>query len=537
VGFTDGLVQGLTGIDIVGDDYYETNLGKGVNKNVSKFAPVAAGLATGIATGNPQAGMAVYQGTKSLGNEAHAEPEGPIDPYNGINPAVAEDGMPTGDIPKMFNIEKGELIVDPATGDIVEDLDSFKYKPHSKNKKNEHQGNFIELPEGLTIIPKKDADRFRKNPNLRKGIIRNVENLFKERMAFGKDSNGNIQEYNKVLKAQDGVMTNGSPLRLNDPNFMPFNHPYAQDPLTLSMSGSNGMIQGNPNLMPPSMSNQLPSAYASDYSDYTDLNTDIQPLGSAKPTITPNFDILKPDPKVMATGNPNLKYNPKGIPSTGSFGGGNDSENLMTPGNYVGLTGALIGGLGPLAVTKKVGIDKDEFNTFGNVSNRAANALSSVLGKSREEAMRTLRSNTNMATNINRNASSNFSTMSARNQSAVNNLNQNVGRTALQYDVPLAQGLSSIYGNADMAYAGADERRLERLDQNRDNYYSNLSSNLTNLGQLTQHTGREMNRTKENQIKLNTLQSSDFKANPDGTYSHKGDTYIFDSKTNSFIKK
>jgi len=487
VGGFDGTIQGLTGIDIVGDDFYKTEAGKSYNRAITKAMPIAAGATVGVATGNPQAGMATYKTTSALGTEAHADPVAPTDPYNGINPAIAQDGMPTGNIPKMFNIEKGELVVDPATGEIIEDLDSYRYKPHSKNKKNEHQGNFIELPEGLTIIPKKDADKFRKNPNLRKGIIRNVENLFKERMAFGKDSNGNIQEYNKVLKAQTGVMTDAPIGPWMDPNSYNVFYPQTESPYAMP--------------------------------------------GGAYPTLSSSLD------SNIATGDPNLAYNPKGLPASEDIDRTTGSNNLMTPGNYVGLAGALIGGLGPLGITKKVGIDRDEFNTFGNVSNRAADALSSVLGKSREEAMRTLRANTNMATNINRNASSNFSTMSARNQSAVNNLNQNVGRTALQYDVPLAQGLSSIYGNADMAYAGAEERRLERLDQNRDNYYSNLSSNLTNLGQLTQHTGREMNRTKENQIKLNTLQSSDFKANADGTFTHLGEVYIFDPKTNSFTKK
>lgn len=422
----DGFVQGLTGIDMIDDDFYTNKTAQKINSGFAKAAPMAVGLAAGAVTGNPALGMKAYQGSQAL---AGAIGEQPNFEANMKAPRFEDGGMP---MPSMLvNIEKGELVVDRATGNIVEDLESHRYKAHNKNKKKEHDGNFIELPEGSFVIPKKDADRYRKNPHLREGIIRNISNLQKERMMYGKDSNGNIQEYNSLVPQAYGGM---------DPSLM---------------------------------------------MDTVDGGT------------LPGIEVF------------------------GSLGGG--SEHTMTPGDYMGFAGAAIGGLGPLATTLAVGMDKDESNTMSGVGRSAMSKYASTLGRSREESMRTLRGldRSNRA-NI-RNASSNFSTMSSRNQAASNQLQQNVGRTNLQYDLPLAQGISSMMFQSDMHERQGELMKQDRLDRNRDNYYSNLSSNLSNLGTMTSSSGQQLNKHKQNQELTSLLEgySSDFQKNADGSITFR----------------
>lgn len=507
----DGFVQGLTGIDIVGDDFYTNKTAQKINSGFAKAAPMAVGLAAGAVTGDPTVGMKAYQGSQALAGAIGEQP----DFESHKVPRFQDGGMP---MPSMLvNIEKGELVVDKATGNIVEDLESHRYKPHNKNKKKEHDGNFIELPEGSFVIPKKDADRYRKNPHLREGIIRNISNLQKERMMYGKDSNGNIQEYNSLVpQAYGGI----------DPSLMMGN----THPLDMLLKRSGSYMGSNMNtntgipdpnslngpMMPFDMSNN-PSSNMATYNPTTStmhpLDMQQQSLQKQMP-MSPNGEPYPIDggtlPQVSTSG-----FNKTNTPDP--------SGHTMTPGDYMGFAGAAIGGLGPLATTLAVGMDKDESNTMAGVGRSAMSKYASTLGRSREESMRTLRGldRSNRA-NI-RNASSNFSTMSSRNQASSNQLQQNVGRTNLQYDLPLAQGISSMMFQSDMHERQGELMKQDRLDRNRDNYYSNLSSNLSNLGTMTSSSGQQLNKHKQNQ-ELNKLlegYSSDFQKNPDGSITFR----------------
>jgi len=444
VGFGDGVMQGLTGIDLVKDDYYQTGVGEGLNKFTKAAAPVAAGITAGVLTGNPAVGNAVYQGTNALSDSVESAfdtSQDTGDLYSGIDPMIAEYGAFTGRA-KMFNIERGELLVDPKTGDIVKSFESAQYKPHSKDKSKEHRGNFVEIDGDYVIIPKKDATAYKNNSNMRQGIMRNVVNMHKQRMAYGVDANGNMQEYSSLApQAQAGIMTGFQ----YDPIFNMYSSGFDDGFTDNSFFNEESVIQG--------------------------LNYD------NKNYVLDTLDPLNKEKTKTEFSAPGL-----------------------TTGDYIGIGGNLISAIAPLAITKKVGIDKDETNTFAGVTNRAANALSSTLGRSREDALKTLRTTSNLADNQIRNASSNFSTMSARSNAATNNLNQNIAKTALQYDLPLAQGLSGLYAQGDMAYAQAEQDRLQRLDMNRDNYYSNLSRNYSNIGLQTQGAAKTINDSETNKI-------------------------------------
>jgi len=393
----DGYYQGLFGIDLIKDDskLMSEKAAKLANKITNRLAPATVGAAVGVATGNPQAGMAVYSAANELGTKTQTNLNSNKkvvnnDPYAveyGDNYMIAENGGVTDPYVQYYNIERGELLVDPKSGDVVQNFDSPQYKSHSKNKKNEHTGNFVPIQEdGLVIIPKKMSNSYLKNKNLREGIIRKIQGESLERSVYGIDHNGNMQEFNKLVPmAESGIVTQG---------------------------------------------------------------------------------------------------------------GGNVLQTYG--GDIAGYTGMLVGGLGPLLTTMKNGIDKNETNTFIGHENRAANKLSNILNKGRESVLATLRNNGRAAINTIRRGSVGFNNMTSRVQSSMNDINTQMANAALQYDLQNAQSLADLYYKGALTTAEAEDRRLEKLDMNRDNYQTNIANNLANLGATMTATGAQLNNNRLN---------------------------------------
>lgn len=99
-----------------------------------------------------------------------------------------EDGglTPTEDIPyeevsqkqlpapkKMINVEKDEIMINPMDMTIVQEFTNpNRFSSHKRNQFMEPHGNFVMLPEGHVIVPKKLANRFKKGDILtRKSIV------------------------------------------------------------------------------------------------------------------------------------------------------------------------------------------------------------------------------------------------------------------------------------------------------------------------------------------------------------------------------
>lgn len=73
---------------------------------------------------------------------------------------------------KTINIEKGEIAVNSQDMSVVRKFtNSAVFSPHSKSKFKEPSGNFVEVPEGVVIIPKKLASRYEKGDNLTRSSI------------------------------------------------------------------------------------------------------------------------------------------------------------------------------------------------------------------------------------------------------------------------------------------------------------------------------------------------------------------------------
>ena len=87
-----------------------------------------------------------------------------------------------------------------------------------------------------------------------------------------------------------------------------------------------------------------------------------------------------------------------------------------------------------------------------------------------------------------------------------------------------AKVVSDIMFRGDMANAQGLTARDERLDQNRDNYYTNLSNNLSNAGVNNQGFGKNLNQNTSNNVQLNILKqiSPDFDINSSGQITYKG---------------
>lgn len=74
---------------------------------------------------------------------------------------------------KLINVEKGEIMVNPMDMTIVQKfLNPNRFSSHQKSEMKEPVGNFVSLPDGHVIIPKKLAPRYEKGDMLtRKSIV------------------------------------------------------------------------------------------------------------------------------------------------------------------------------------------------------------------------------------------------------------------------------------------------------------------------------------------------------------------------------
>lgn len=76
----------------------------------------------------------------------------------------------------MVNIEKGEILIDPISLEVVREYNNEnRYKPHSKNPEDEALGNFTMIDQGHVVIPKEYASRYVNGDRLvRKSIIAEI---------------------------------------------------------------------------------------------------------------------------------------------------------------------------------------------------------------------------------------------------------------------------------------------------------------------------------------------------------------------------
>lgn len=494
--------------------------GESVAKGALKGAAIGAGVgAIGAGVGAIVGGIGGYMKNKKQSESIQA-----LLANTKSNVSQNPYGVPTmedGGIPSMgnemvnqplINIEKGELNVDLESGDILDDYDTAQFKPHSKGKSKEHLGNFVEATKNGVVIPKKWRDEYIKNTSARKGIIRDVLNKQVDRELYGKDADGNTKSFAKM---KDGGVQqyifggieedpNRSPmdLREEDPLFDATFNSYNQsaDPLYQNQNTADT----NPLYNFQNVNHNIPS-------NYVETNP-----STVKPSV-----VDTQDSQPWTVGDNSLIGNPFAGPTSNSPGMDN---NVWTTGNTIGAVGNVVGGLGPLAMTLANGRDEDETNEFANVEGAAINELSDVFSRGKENTFANIRRQANKASNLNRNRTSSFASLLANEQNILDTTGRSLGEAGLGYDTNEASAKSQLRFQGDMRDSMGRQDALNRLDQNRDNLYSNLASNLTNAGNMTQAMGKNLNTNEVNKTKLNVLKqiSPDFDIDQAGNITFKG---------------
>ena len=108
----------------------------------------------------------------------------------------------------MVNIEKGELLIDPTTLEVVRDYDNpNRYAAHQKNSMKEPVGNFTMINKGHVVIPKKYAKRFKYGDELARQSI--VAEILKNQ-ANDPDAGSRPAA---VPQAAEGMLVGGDPVR------------------------------------------------------------------------------------------------------------------------------------------------------------------------------------------------------------------------------------------------------------------------------------------------------------------------------------
>lgn len=126
------------------------------------------------------------------------------EPYGSGSTFYAEDGLVlpgAGDMVPV-NIEKGELMVDPATMKVLQKFDTKRYKRHAKDKNQEHPGNFIEMDASHVIIPKDKAKAFAGGDRISRRSI--IAQIMEDQEKNGIEINEGVQYAKKGKGPGDG---------------------------------------------------------------------------------------------------------------------------------------------------------------------------------------------------------------------------------------------------------------------------------------------------------------------------------------------
>lgn len=130
----------------------------------------------------------------------------------------------------MVNVEKGELLIDPITLEVVRDYDNpNRYKEHSKKSMFEPVGNFTMINQGQVVIPKKFAKRFKYGDELARKSI--VAEILKNQANEGTEYTGSVP------MAADGMIMDNRPPRVTGGPMEMLDMWNAYDPATAQLPG------------------------------------------------------------------------------------------------------------------------------------------------------------------------------------------------------------------------------------------------------------------------------------------------------------
>lgn len=207
------------------------------------------------------------------------------------------------------------------------------------------------------------------------------------------------------------------------------------------------------------------------------------------------FQLMSKDGSVLPTGG-------------GEDAGGMDMAGM---GNAVGAVSGAFASMTKLATTLTSGLDKDETNPFTNLAmktQRRINKMKSSAGKIKDLEMADLTLAEQGAYTRGRSQGRGISTMNAINMGTYARglgARRKVSGDFYNRMLGIDKMGATMGFRADTLTAGGEERRADRLDRNRDNYFSNVSQDLSDIGTYGQQTGKMMNTTMENKIAYQAL--------------------------------
>lgn len=186
-----------------------------------------------------------------------------------------------------------------------------------------------------------------------------------------------------------------------------------------------------------------------------------------------------------------------------------DTSMGLTNGDLTGMIANSFGGIAPLATTiaNRAG-DKPNINAyknFGTDALAANNTAKNYVGAMRDSALEDVQLQENAARHRSRNSATSVGTLRALDFAV------DAGSAKAEGDIynTFSQQMMGLYGHQsqlenqqDQVVMGGEQRRDEADRADRDNFYSNLGQNLTNLSTTTQKTAKDLNEAKQRDAML-----------------------------------
>lgn len=223
---------------------------------------------------------------------------------------------------------------------------------------------------------------------------------------------------------------------------------------------------------------------------------------------------------ITRTGVPQLEsymYNTPnvGLPQEGSqnLGLGNLFGNLTT-GDALGLAGNAISAFGPLknTIRQREG-EVPEQNFYKNFGQNALNIIQDqygVLDGIKDNQFQDIELSRNATIRRNNNSARGLNTQRALNlatDSSVNNIKGNLTSQFASQKLGIMGQEANQLNSMDEATMRGEESRAEKEVRNRDNFFSNMSKDIANLGTGISTIGKNVNQVKQRETTDGLMQS------------------------------
>lgn len=174
--------------------------------------------------------------------------------------------------------------------------------------------------------------------------------------------------------------------------------------------------------------------------------------------------------------------------------------------DYLGGAGSAISGLGPLWATQQAGLDTDEVNYFENVEDAAIAEQEKALGvfdDGKESARRVIERQQRQGQKRLQDYVMSAGQRRAGERALDVAMMEQIPLSDIRFDTQKSQIYNQLAQQrlqGDIYDATGATARDDKLDQNRDAYWTAMSENLSNLGTQTQNFAKNMAQKRTNQL-------------------------------------